>query len=411
MQPPNDADLLSIAGTIDVKLQGSMDNFISSVVDLYSATGLSRNSNVTVSSGVITSTAYGYHRIWVKPTSDTGTTEYAIYVAELTLIAFSNGALMGHIGKDWGAGVTRTVRGVSLYPPSDGGFLSTGGNINARFLGSADTNIANAVELYAASNLPGNAQINVTSGVDTSTAYRCFWIEITPTTYPSVDFSLRIAEGVINYTIPTGCENYSFSIVIDGGSYNTLKSWLAKMAWQCRCYFRFAAARAELLLRPDMLISEKTITAHMTAMDGEYKTLIRPSRSPLEEVINKIEAHYNRDASKGGADAYRGIYKTSDAVSIARYGEKEKPELFDFDFIQDVAMAQSVAAFYVARYKNRKKFAKLDVFLDNVDLEFADGVTLEELGNLLCEVQQVNIEPGSGRDTRNDRIHLVVKEY
>ncbi|MDR2017287.1 MAG: hypothetical protein LBQ00_00100, partial [Syntrophobacterales bacterium] len=203
---------------------------------------------------------------------------------------------------------------------------------------------------------------------------------------------------------------YSFSVVID--SYVRLKQWLGKMAWECRCYFRFGAARAELIVRPDTLTSVKMITADMTAMDsGSHKTLTKIKRSPLEDVINKIEVKYNRNASKGGDDSYRGTYKTSDATSIQRYGEKEKPGLFVFDFVQDGAMAMSVANFYLARYKDRRRIVELDVFLDNVELEFADGITLTELGNLLCEIQQANIEPGSGRDMRNDRIHLKAREY
>jgi len=407
--PSSDGGFLSTGGNIDIKFRGSTDGFVSSAVDLYTAANLSNTSPINVASGIDTSVAYQYHCLEIRPHGSSNVGD-VVYLSELTLICFANGNLAGYVGKDWGSGVTRIVPGFSLYPPSDGGFLSTGGNINVRVLGSPDTNIGNALELYAAANLPGDAPINVPSGVSTS-AYRCHWTEVSPAAYPSVDFSIRIAESVMDYTIPTGCENYAFSIVIDGGNYNTLKSWLAKMAWQCRCYFRFAAARAELLLRPDTLTSDKAITAHMTAMDSGHKTLTQTSRSALEEIINKIEAHYNRDASKSGTDAYRGIYKISDAASIVRYGEKEKPDLFNLDFIQDSTMAQSVAQFYLARYKDRKKVIKLDAFLNNGELEFGDGVTLEELSNLLCEVQQVNIEPGSGRDKTNDRIHLALKEY
>ena len=408
--PSSDAGFLSTGGSIDIRLKGSADGLGLNAVDLYSASNLSNTGPINVPSGLDTSVAYQYVYLEIRPHGSSNVGD-VVYLSELTLICFANGNLAGHVGKDWGSGVTRIVPGFSLYPPSDGGFLSTGGNVNVRVLGSADTDIANALELYAATNLPGDAPVNVPSGVSTSVAYRCHWIEIRPAAYPSADFFLRIAEGVINYTIPTGCENYAFSIVIDGGSYNTLKSWLGKMAWQCRSYFRFAAARAELLLRQDTLTSLKTITSHMTAMDSEHKTRTQTSRSTLEEIINKIEAQYSRDGSKSGADAYRGIYKISDAISIARYGEKEKPDLFNLDFVQDSTMAQSVAQFYLARYKDRKKVVKLDVLLNNSELEFGDGVTLEELSSLLCEVQQVNFEPGSGMESTNDKIHLTVKEY
>ena len=406
IEPPTDQGFLSIPGTIDVKLQASPDNFVSSVVDLYTATGLSRVSPITVNSG-ITLALYQYHRVTIQSTSDTGTASYELAISELTLIAFIDNSLMGYIGKDWGT--AKKVAGFTLFPSSDHGFLSSGGTIDVTLEGSTDNFASSIVELYSATGLSNTAAINVLSGVTSTTAYRYHRVTITPTSYPVAAFSLAIAELTLNYVISSPLEYYTFSIVID--TYAKLKTWLAKMAWECRCYFRFAAARAELLLRPDTLTSDKTITAHMTAMDSSYKTLTRKKRSRLEDVINKIEAHYHRDASKSGTEAYRGIYKNSDAVSIQRYGEKEKPEFFNFDFVQDDTMAASVADFYLARYKDRKKLIELDVFLDNSELEFADGITLEELGNLLCEVQQANVEPGSGRDMRNDRIHLVVKEY
>jgi hypothetical protein len=53
----------------------------------------------------------------------------------------------------------------------------------------------------------------------------------------------------------------------------------------------------------------------------------------------------------------------------------------------------------------------MDLFLDNSGLEFADGVTITPLSSLLCEVQKANLYPGSGQEMRNDKVHLIVKEY
>jgi hypothetical protein len=39
----------------------------------------------------------------------------------------------------------------------------------------------------------------------------------------------------------------------------------------------------------------------------------------------------------------------SEAASIARYAEKERPELFCFDFVQSDAMANNVRDLYVTR--------------------------------------------------------------
>ncbi len=202
---------------------------------------------------------------------------------------------------------------------------------------------------------------------------------------------------------------YKFSIVIN--ERKKLKEWLADMAWQCRCYFRFAARKAILTLRPDSLTTQKSITANMIRMQDDFKTTLKVARSPLEEIINKIKIYYNRDWLKTGEDAYKAISSTSDTTSITRYGEKEKPGLFFFDFITLQPMADHVRNFYLARYKNRKKVLEMEVFLDNSEIDFADALTIVPQSSLLCEVQKANIYPGSGKEMRNDRINLVVKEY
>jgi hypothetical protein len=110
-------------------------------------------------------------------------------------------------------------------------------------------------------------------------------------------------------------------------------------------------------------------------------------------------------------EAYQAIVTVENAASITAYGEKEKPDLFLFDFIRDATMAADVAAFYLARYKDRKKVITMDLFLDNSELEFADAITVTPQGALVGEVRKVNFAPGSGRDMRNDMITLTMREY
>jgi len=204
-------------------------------------------------------------------------------------------------------------------------------------------------------------------------------------------------------------KGYKLAVVIN--EYRTLRSWLALMAFQSRSYFRFSGGKACLLYRPDSVSTVKTVASNMVRMGSGFRTTLRTERSPLDEVINRINLKYNRDWSKSGGDAYRGISKGSDAASIARYGEKQKAGLFIFDFVKLKAMADDLRDFYLARYKDRKRRFAMEVFLDNAELEFADVVSLEPAGNVPCEVEKVNIEPGSGMSMRNDRIHLAVKEY
>lgn len=245
-----------------------------------------------------------------------------------------------------------------------------------------------------------------------------------------------ISWAVANFYTDAGSQfstkGYKFAVCIN--EYKKLKEWLALMAFQCRCYFRFAGGKANLLYRPDSITSDKTITAAMIRMQEDGRTTLRgPRRSPLDEVINKINLHYDKDWSKSGDEAYRKISKATDSTSITHYGEKEKPELFYFDFVTIQAMADDLRDFCISRYKNRKKISSMEIFLDNSELEFADGTSMEfpsdylisEAGNrlisedgdylitdnnLLSEIQKVNIYPGSGKEMRNDIINLVMRE-
>ena len=193
-------------------------------------------------------------------------------------------------------------------------------------------------------------------------------------------------------------KNYKFSALIN--EHENLTHWLRAFAIQSRCRFRFAAGLARLLWRPDSFTSQKTIAADMVKAIDSGDRAGAPERSirmtPLDEVINKISVHYNKDWSKSGEDAYKDVSEASDSTSISKYGEKQRAELFYFDFVTDSAMAQDLRDYYLGYYKNRKRLIEQTVFLDNADVEFMDGVTQADLSSLLCEVVKMNFAVGDG---------------
>lgn len=209
-------------------------------------------------------------------------------------------------------------------------------------------------------------------------------------------------------------KGYKFAVVIN--EYRRLKEWLQFMAWQCRCWYRSFNSQAHLLYRPDALISDKTITAAMVRMKKDSKTSMRIKRSPLGDLINKVTVHYDRDwvGSGGTEESYRGMTESSDSVSITKYGEKEKPDLFFFDFVVAAAMAQDLRDFYLGQYKDRKKLVSFDVYLDNSELEFGDAITIPSITNsagasLVAEIEKSGAYPGSGREMRIDRMNIVAR--
>ncbi|MBW2644596.1 MAG: hypothetical protein JRE23_00200 [Deltaproteobacteria bacterium] len=225
---------------------------------------------------------------------------------------------------------------------------------------------------------------------------------------------LAVHAGFTNFTTDAGSEfqtkGYTFAGVIN--ELKKLRHWTNYLAWQSRCYFRFAGGEAQLLWRPDAITPLKTVTSNMIRRKEDHRTTLRgPKRSPLHEVVNVIDLHYDRDWTKDGEDSYEALESGSDATSIGKYGERQKPELFFFDFVIDQAMAADVLAFYIARLKDRKKEFYKELFLDNTDLTFGKGFTLEPAGDVVCEVLKTNAYPGSGRARRNDRIIVESREY
>lgn len=195
---------------------------------------------------------------------------------------------------------------------------------------------------------------------------------------------------------------------------NSVRTWMDQLAWQCRCYFKFSAGVASLLWRPDSLDSLTTIIDRKIRSENGRTKLTGPRPSPLTELINVFEVLYNRDWTLEGEDAYRGILKepTTPAsdLSVQRYGQKSKPDLFRFDFVVDEAIAQDLLTFYRNTYKDRKKVFEVEVYLDLFDLTFGKGVTLHPKDDILCEVQAVDLHPGNGRSKRIDKVKLKLKE-
>ena len=205
-------------------------------------------------------------------------------------------------------------------------------------------------------------------------------------------------------------KGYKFAGGID--TYKRLAKWCNELAFQARCRFRLHAGQPQLTWRPDSITPSKTITNSMIDHTPDGDTMLQgPWLSPYSELINKIALHYNRDWNKSGEGAYRGIKKDSSSTSITRYGEKEIPELFFFDFVRDTPMALDVLAFYLAILAWRKRVYTLPVHLDLSTLLSGDGITLEPEDNLTCQVRKMNYRPGNGEADRIDGINMTVREY
>ncbi len=176
--------------------------------------------------------------------------------------------------------------------------------------------------------------------------------------------------------------------------YRTALEWLNLIAFQCRAWFRMELGTAKLIVRPDALTSVKTIPACRITDDGRRVHSRR--KADYADILNKIQILFDRDwALAKGEAAYRGLSRSSNSSSIAIFGERERPELFQFDFVTSQAMADSVRDFYLARYATRPWLHEFEAFLDHSELVFGNGVTLGFAGNVLGEIREAGYAPGS----------------
>ena len=170
---------------------------------------------------------------------------------------------------------------------------------------------------------------------------------------------------------------------------NTVLYWVNRIAFEFRSFFKFQSGAAKLIVRPDAFISAKTITK---AQIDNFERV----RSAYEDIINTINLRYDRDFSQAkGVGAYRGTKTVQDAASIAKYGEREKADIFFCNFITDPVLAASVVGFYLTWYAGRHWTYSLDCFLDQVELEFGDQIQTEYRAGLAGMVRESGISPGN----------------
>jgi hypothetical protein len=76
------------------------------------------------------------------------------------------------VGKDWGAGVTRTISRIKLWGPSDNNVLGAAGGTTLKLQGSLDN--VTWVDLYTSGTILGSsgASVDVTTGITIANAYR-----------------------------------------------------------------------------------------------------------------------------------------------------------------------------------------------------------------------------------------------
>ena len=158
----------------------------------------------------------------------------------------------------------------------------------------------------------------------------------------------------------------------------------------------------------------KSLTESMVRLDPETGAgRIRFQRTPSDAVVNHIELGYQRDWA---ADYYGKIHVESDSDAISLYGQREKPGEFLFDWCRGSVMAEDLAQFYLQELKAPLTLIDCEVFLDQMELERGDFVTvshplLADAGVLYGIVLPGTHAPGSGKARRMDGLNLLIRLF
>jgi hypothetical protein len=192
------------------------------------------------------------------------------------------------------------------------------------------------------------------------------------------------------------------------------KIWLD---WElnCRSYFFWDLGKARIQLRPLNQLSlpftaDKTIPESMIRLDATGRSMLRCERTPNRNIVNTIDLRYKRDWS---SKEYCLIENGSDNDSITRYGRREKPDDFEFDWTRIQTQAENLVTFFLAQYKEPSDVLELELFLDNVELERGDLIKISppthRISNVPGLILGTGRKIGSGKGNRMDSIPVTVQ--
>ena len=181
---------------------------------------------------------------------------------------------------------------------------------------------------------------------------------------------------------------------------NTCLYWINRIAFEFRSFFKFQSGVANLIVRPDSCTAAKTITKSQI-MD------FTRSKTAYEDIINQVTVRYQRDYTKSkGLAAYQEVATASDSASIAKYGNREKVDIFFCDFITSGSLAISIRDFYLGWYASRHWIYTLECFLDQIELEFGDQVGTDLRRGEAGIIRESGISPGNND---MDRVNLKIE--
>jgi len=199
-----------------------------------------------------------------------------------------------------------------------------------------------------------------------------------------------------------------------------LNDLLARMVRQCRCRIFGGGDGVRLVFQAAAGAVQKSIPDSMLAAGS-----LRLSRTGMDEVVNDMKLFYDMDWARGRVSAanFKAVCDRSDAYpaggdmqSVSVYGPRERPDMHLMEFIVDEAAAVDLRDFYITRYKDVKRHARFTLFMDNLELEAGDIISVEHAGlavdtaGAVFRIESAGFRPGSAVRGRPDEVLVCARE-
>ncbi len=213
--------------------------------------------------------------------------------------------------------------------------------------------------------------------------------------------------------------SFSNSGYFFGGIVNEKISYLD--LWQqwgkeCRAYFYWDLGKAKILFRPLNLsttatIADKVILDSMVLIGSSGVVEFKVKRNPINNVVNKLDLRFYRNWA--GND-YQAVENLLDLESQNKFGNKEKPGEFDFNWIRDQPMALDIGNFYLQELKEPRDVYEIGLLLDNMEIEKGDilevNPPIHELDSVHVLVLGSERVVGSGIEQRMDTVKILARQ-
>ncbi len=187
-------------------------------------------------------------------------------------------------------------------------------------------------------------------------------------------------------------------------------------AKESRSFFYWDLGLAKILFRRLNLIdtsttADKVILDNMVLLDSQNRIQFKSTRTPIEDVVNKIDLRYRKNWSGEG---YKSVESGEDLESINQFGQKEKPGEFEFNWVRNSILAADLLSFYLQERGLPRDIYDIELLLDNMEIERGDILEVNppthELQNVKVMVLGVGRSIGSGIGQRMDTVPVIARQ-